>query len=68
MACIRIKDKHNQVSFICAGEVQKDRAAKLLGLQPCGFRPEHSSKLGNEFRLYTNYNPGERLGGWELED
>ncbi|KMT11627.1 hypothetical protein BVRB_5g109410 [Beta vulgaris subsp. vulgaris] len=54
--------------LLLTGEVQKDRAAKLLGLQPCGFRPEHSSKLGNEFRLYTNYNPGERLGGWELED
>ncbi|PWA52475.1 DNA methylase, N-6 adenine-specific, conserved site-containing protein [Artemisia annua] len=47
--------------------VQHDRAAKLLGLRPCGFRPEHSSKLGNEFRLFTNYDPGLRLGGWEQE-
>lgn len=51
-----------------AGEVQKDRAAELLGLRPCGFRPQHSSKLGNEFRLFTNYDPGTRLGGWELEE
>lgn len=48
-----------------AGEVQRDRAAELLGLQPCMFRPQHSSKLGNEFRLFTNYDPGLRLGGWE---
>jgi len=47
--------------------VQKDRAAELLGLHSCGFRPQHSSKLGNEFRLFTNYDPGMRLGGWELE-
>lgn len=54
--------------FFCfghAGEVQSDRASELLGLRPCAFRPDHSSKLGNEFRLFTNYNPGTRLGGWE---
>jgi len=45
--------------------VQKDRAAELLDLHPCGFRPQHSNKLGNEFRLFTNYDPAERLGGWE---
>ena len=45
--------------------MQKERAAELLGLYPCGFRPQHSSKLGNEFRLFTNYDPGTRLGGWE---
>ncbi|KAH9737744.1 protein-lysine N-methyltransferase [Citrus sinensis] len=49
-------------------EVQKERAAELLGLRPCGFRPQHSSKLGNEFRLFTNYGPGTRLGGWEQEN
>ncbi|XP_021715233.1 EEF1A lysine methyltransferase 1-like [Chenopodium quinoa] len=54
--------------LLLTGEVQRDRAAKFLGLHPCGFRPEHSSKLGNEFRVYTNYNPGERLGGWDLEE
>ncbi|KAL7198008.1 hypothetical protein ACSBR2_020516 [Camellia fascicularis] len=51
--------------LLLTGEVQKDRAAELLGLHPCGFRPQHSSKLGNEFRLFTNYDPGMRLGGWE---
>ncbi|KAJ4825413.1 hypothetical protein Tsubulata_030907 [Turnera subulata] len=48
-------------------EVQKDRAAELMGLRACGFRPQHSNKLGNEFRLFTDYDPGERLGGWELD-
>ncbi|KAL8132180.1 hypothetical protein AgCh_007899 [Apium graveolens] len=53
--------------LLLTGEVQKDRAAELLGLRPCQFRPQHSSKLGNEFRLFTNYDPGMRLGGWEQE-
>ncbi|KAL3532216.1 hypothetical protein ACH5RR_005737 [Cinchona calisaya] len=53
--------------LLLTGEVQKDKAAELLGLRPCGFRPQHSSKLGNEFRLFTNYDPGTRLGGWEPE-
>lgn len=49
------------------GDVQKDRASELLGVRMCGFRPQHSSKLGNDFRLFTNYDPGTRLGGWEQE-
>ncbi|KAF1878059.1 hypothetical protein Lal_00022768 [Lupinus albus] len=51
--------------LLLTGEVQKERAAEILGLHPCGFRPQHSSKLGNEFRLFSNYDPGMRLGGWE---
>ncbi|KAK2647379.1 hypothetical protein Ddye_014868 [Dipteronia dyeriana] len=58
----------NSYLLLLTGEVQKDRAAELLGLRPCGFRPQHSSKLGNEFRLFTNYDPGMRLGGWEQEN
>lgn len=58
----------NSVLHLFVGEVQKDRAAEFLGLHPCGFRPQHSSKLGNEFRLFTNYDPGMRLGGWEREN
>ncbi|KAF5823496.1 putative DNA methylase, N-6 adenine-specific, methyltransferase EEF1AKMT1/ZCCHC4 [Helianthus annuus] len=54
--------------LLLTGAVQHDRAAQLLGLRPCGFRPQHSSKLGNEFRLFTNYDPGLRLGGWEQEE
>lgn len=51
--------------LLITGEVQKDRAAELLSVHPCGFRPQHSSKLGNEFCLFTNYDPGMRLGGWK---
>ncbi|KAL5708903.1 hypothetical protein ACHQM5_019653 [Ranunculus cassubicifolius] len=54
--------------LLLTGGVQKERAAELLGLRPCGFRPQHANKLGNEFLLYTNYDPGERLGGWELKE
>ncbi|KAB1999011.1 hypothetical protein ES319_D12G130900v1, partial [Gossypium barbadense] len=45
------------------GKVQRDRTAELLGLRACNFQPRHSSKLGNEFQVFTNYDPGERLGG-----
>ncbi|KAL0666834.1 hypothetical protein Bca4012_029538 [Brassica carinata] len=31
-------------------------------------KPHHSSKLGNEFRLFVSYDPGTRLGGLEEED
>ncbi|KAH6756694.1 nucleic acid binding / methyltransferase [Perilla frutescens var. hirtella] len=51
--------------LLLTGEVQTVWAAELLGLRPCGFRPQHSSKLGNEFRLFTSYDPRARLGGWE---
>ncbi|CAK8571255.1 unnamed protein product [Lathyrus sativus] len=51
--------------LLLTGEVQKERAAEILGLHPCGFKPHHSSKLGNEFRVFTNYDPGTRLGGWK---
>ncbi|ESW17740.1 hypothetical protein PHAVU_007G264300 [Phaseolus vulgaris] len=51
--------------LLLTGDVQKERAAEILGLYPCGFRPQHSSKLGNEFRLFSNYDPETRLGGWE---
>ncbi|TYI76504.1 hypothetical protein E1A91_D06G080900v1 [Gossypium mustelinum] len=53
--------------LLLTGEVQRDRVAELLGLRACNFRPRHSSKLGNEFRVFTNYDPGERLGGCEQE-
>ncbi|KAI8562792.1 hypothetical protein RHMOL_Rhmol03G0062800 [Rhododendron molle] len=58
---------NSMMAALVSGEVQKDRAAELLDLYPCGFRPRHSSKLGNEFLLFTNYDPGMRLGGWERD-
>ncbi|KAK8941353.1 hypothetical protein KSP39_PZI010091 [Platanthera zijinensis] len=51
--------------LLLTGEVQRENAASLLKAYPCGFRPQHSNKLGNEFRLFTNYDPGERLLAWE---
>ncbi|KAK4281769.1 hypothetical protein QN277_013224 [Acacia crassicarpa] len=60
-----LKQPREPYLLLLTGEVQKERAAEVLGLYPCGFRPQHSSKLGNEFRLFTNYDPGTRLGGWE---
>ncbi|THU62542.1 hypothetical protein C4D60_Mb01t06230 [Musa balbisiana] len=58
---------HPQDSYLLllTGEVQKERAAEILNVHPCGFRPQHTNKLGNEFRLFTNYDPAGRLGGWE---
>ncbi|CAA6667136.1 unnamed protein product [Spirodela intermedia] len=50
--------------LLLTGEVQEERALELLKLRPCGFRPRHSSKLGNEFRIFTSYDPQGRLGGW----
>ncbi|PPD76334.1 hypothetical protein GOBAR_DD26743 [Gossypium barbadense] len=67
---MNVSEDESQLSAIArqgSGEVQRDRAAELLGLHACNFRPRHSSKLGNEFRVFTNYDPGERLGGWEQE-
>lgn len=38
---------------------------ELLKARPCVFRPVHQNKLGNEFMLFTNYDPIARLGGWD---
>ncbi|KAG7566158.1 hypothetical protein ISN44_As10g027550 [Arabidopsis suecica] len=51
--------------LLLTGEVQREHAAELLGVRPCVFKPHHSSKLGNEFRLFISYDPGTRLGGLE---
>ncbi|KAL4560634.1 hypothetical protein LXL04_032787 [Taraxacum kok-saghyz] len=62
-----LKQPGESYLLLLTGAVQHERANELLGLRPCEFRPQHSSKLGNEFRLFTNYDPGLRLGGWEQE-
>ncbi|CAN8254280.1 unnamed protein product [Cochlearia groenlandica] len=51
--------------LLLTGEVQRESAAELLGVRPCVFKPHHTSKLGNEFRLFISYDPGTRLGGLE---
>ena len=49
------------------GAVMRPVALAALGARPCVFRPQHSSKLGNEFLCYTTYEPapGSGLGGWD---
>ncbi|KAJ3673235.1 hypothetical protein LUZ60_006609 [Juncus effusus] len=51
--------------LLLTGAVQKERALELLNVRPCGFRPRHTNKLGNEFLVLTNYDPQDRLGGWD---
>ena len=60
----KIKECLPGFNFI-SGAVQLEHARELLNAHPCGFRPAHHNKLGNEFMLFTNYDPQERLGGWE---
>ncbi|KAH7446015.1 hypothetical protein KP509_01G032900 [Ceratopteris richardii] len=50
--------------LLLTGAVQQDYAKDLLGACPCVFKPTHQNKLGNEFLLYTSYDPLDRLGGW----
>ncbi|CAH8392480.1 unnamed protein product [Eruca vesicaria subsp. sativa] len=54
--------------LLLTGDVQRGRAGEMLGVRPCVFKPHHSSKLGNEFRLFLSYDPGTRLGGLEEEE
>ena len=55
-------------SGLCAsGAVQESLVEELLKARPCVFRPVHRNKLGNEFMLFTNYDPLDRLGGWEKQ-
>ncbi|KAK2647375.1 hypothetical protein Ddye_014864 [Dipteronia dyeriana] len=39
-----------------------------LGALGSTHRPQQSNKLGNGSRLFTNYDAGMRLGGWEQEN
>ncbi|KAI5069948.1 hypothetical protein GOP47_0014291 [Adiantum capillus-veneris] len=62
---MKLLAKNGQTHFLLlTGAVQQDHAKDLLGACPCGFRPTHHNKLGNEFRIYTSYDPLDRLGGW----
>lgn len=58
-------NQKNVFFLLLTGKVQQELAAKLLNLRPCRFRPTHRNKLGNEFMLFTNYDPEDRLDGWE---
>ena len=50
--------------LLLTGAIMQHVAERALGCRPCVFRPQHSSKLGNDFYLYASYN-AERLGGWD---
>ena len=50
--------------LLLTGAVMQPVAERALGCRPCVFRPQHSSKLGNEFFCYASYNAA-RLGGWD---
>ncbi|XP_024357209.1 uncharacterized protein [Physcomitrium patens] len=65
MRYIAADSESSPTFMVLTGAVQEDRVWDLLKGRPCVFRPEHRNKLGNEFMLYTNYDPVERLGGWE---
>eukprot|EP00252_Welwitschia_mirabilis_P014067 TRINITY_DN31092_c0_g1_i1.p1 TRINITY_DN31092_c0_g1~~TRINITY_DN31092_c0_g1_i1.p1 ORF type:complete len:242 (+),score=53.82 TRINITY_DN31092_c0_g1_i1:194-919(+) len=56
--------KDNAFLLLLTGKVQQELAERLLNMHPCGFQPMHNHKLGNEFMLFTNYDPKDRLGGW----
>ncbi len=58
-------EKTDAVMSLWLGAVQREVVWLSLGAQPCVFRPVHRNKLGNEFMLFTNYDPVNRLGGWE---
>ena len=50
--------------LLLTGAIMQLVAERALGCRPCVFRPQHSSKLGNDFYLYASYD-AVRLGGWD---
>lgn len=50
--------------LVLTGAVMEAVAADALDLRPVMWRPQHASKLGNEFRCYASYE-APALGGWE---
>ena len=53
--------------YLLTGAVMQQPAAQLLNLRPAKFRPQHTNKLGNEFCLFTNVKPSQRMGGWDSD-
>ena len=50
--------------LLLTGAVMRSVALRALGCRPCVWRPQHSSKLGNEFFAYSSYDAA-GLGGWD---
>ena len=58
----------NALVLLLTGAVMRHTARGALRVTPCVFRPEHRSKLGNEFMAATNWEGvASRLGGWDEE-
>ena len=55
--------------LLLTGAVMRGVARRVLGVQPVSFRPQHASKLGNEFLCFASYQPPPEsaLGGWDAE-
>ena len=55
--------------FLLTGAVMRGVALRELGVRPCVFRPQHSSKLANEFLCYASDEQAANggLGGWDPE-
>eukprot|EP00884_Botryococcus_braunii_P019113 jgi/Botrbrau1/5886/Bobra.0366s0064.1 len=54
-------------AILLTGSTMRDTAEECLGVRPVGFRPQHKSKLGNEFMLYTSIDAvAEALGGYDM--
>ena len=61
------KDAERPCFYLLTGAVMRGPAAQLLNMKASSYRPQHTNKLGNEFCLFTNVTPSERLGGWEVD-
>ncbi|CAK0783943.1 hypothetical protein CVIRNUC_007146 [Coccomyxa viridis] len=52
--------------YLLTGATMQKLAKQLLNLRPTKFRPQHKTKLGNEFYLYASADAAaQRLGGWD---
>jgi hypothetical protein len=61
------RDENTPMCFN-TGAVMAEAIYKHAGFRETRFHPEHASKLGNEFSSFTNYEPA-NMGGWyELDE
>lgn len=48
--------KPNGKILVCSGEVVEKYIVEFLGLKKCGYNPEHTRNLGNEFSTFSNFD------------
>ncbi|XP_075993975.1 EEF1A lysine methyltransferase 1 [Genypterus blacodes] len=41
--------------LLCTGAIMEPHAKELLGVEMCGFLPQHNRNLANNFRCFVNY-------------